>query len=128
VLGDGEPKIGAHGKPVLFLHPKDFNGCLVELEQGMSITGAIVLYAVTWFLVLFVVLPLRLSPNGPGSSPARPQARPANLAMRRKTAACDTVRRSSGRSSAGIIMSGVISVRDFDWMGRIPPAPDGTGG
>ena len=33
VLGDGEPKIGAHGKPVLFLHPKDFNGCLVELEQ-----------------------------------------------------------------------------------------------
>jgi methylmalonyl-CoA/ethylmalonyl-CoA epimerase len=34
VLGDGEPKIGAHGKPVLFLHPKDFNGCLVELEQA----------------------------------------------------------------------------------------------
>lgn len=33
VLGDGQPKIGAHGKPVLFLHPKDFNGCLVELEQ-----------------------------------------------------------------------------------------------
>ncbi len=34
VLGNGEPKIGAHGKPVLFLHPKDFNGCLVELEQA----------------------------------------------------------------------------------------------
>jgi methylmalonyl-CoA/ethylmalonyl-CoA epimerase len=33
VLGDGEPKIGAHGKPVLFLHPKDFTGTLVELEQ-----------------------------------------------------------------------------------------------
>ncbi len=33
VLGDGEPKIGAHGKPVLFLHPKDFQGTLVELEQ-----------------------------------------------------------------------------------------------
>jgi methylmalonyl-CoA/ethylmalonyl-CoA epimerase len=33
VLGDGNPKIGAHGKPVLFLHPKDFNGCLIELEQ-----------------------------------------------------------------------------------------------
>jgi methylmalonyl-CoA/ethylmalonyl-CoA epimerase len=30
----GEPKIGAHGKPVLFLHPKDFNGCLIELEQA----------------------------------------------------------------------------------------------
>src|SRR4051812_20660049 len=34
VLGDGEPKIGAHGKPVLFLHPKDFNGTPVELEQA----------------------------------------------------------------------------------------------
>ena len=33
VLGDGEPKIGAHGKPVIFLHPKDMNGTLTELEQ-----------------------------------------------------------------------------------------------
>jgi methylmalonyl-CoA/ethylmalonyl-CoA epimerase len=33
VLGDGEPKLGAHNKPVLFLHPKDFNGTLIELEQ-----------------------------------------------------------------------------------------------
>lgn len=34
ILGSAEPKIGAHGKPVLFLHPKDFNGCLIELEQA----------------------------------------------------------------------------------------------
>jgi methylmalonyl-CoA/ethylmalonyl-CoA epimerase len=34
VLGDGEPKIGAHDKPVLFLHPKDFCGTLIELEQA----------------------------------------------------------------------------------------------
>jgi methylmalonyl-CoA/ethylmalonyl-CoA epimerase len=34
VLGDGQPKIGAHGKPVLFLHPKDFAGTLVELEEA----------------------------------------------------------------------------------------------
>jgi methylmalonyl-CoA/ethylmalonyl-CoA epimerase len=34
VLGSGDPKIGAHGKPVLFLHPKDFNGTLIELEQA----------------------------------------------------------------------------------------------
>jgi methylmalonyl-CoA/ethylmalonyl-CoA epimerase len=34
VLGDGEPKIGSHGKPILFLHPKDFFGTLVELEQA----------------------------------------------------------------------------------------------
>ena len=34
VLGDGAPRIGAHGKPVLFLHPKDFLGTLIELEQA----------------------------------------------------------------------------------------------
>lgn len=34
ILGNGEPKMGAHGKPVLFLHPKDFLGTLVELEQA----------------------------------------------------------------------------------------------
>ena len=34
VLGDGRPKIGAHGKPVLFLSPKDFAGTLIELEQA----------------------------------------------------------------------------------------------
>jgi methylmalonyl-CoA/ethylmalonyl-CoA epimerase len=34
VLGDGQPKVGAHGKPVLFLHPKDFLGTLIELEQA----------------------------------------------------------------------------------------------
>ena len=33
VLGEGEPKIGAHGKPVIFFHPKDFNGTLIELEE-----------------------------------------------------------------------------------------------
>jgi methylmalonyl-CoA/ethylmalonyl-CoA epimerase len=34
VLGEGEPKIGAHGKPVIFVHPKDFLGTLIELEQA----------------------------------------------------------------------------------------------
>jgi methylmalonyl-CoA/ethylmalonyl-CoA epimerase len=34
VLGDGNPRIGAHGKPVLFFHPKDFSGALVEIEQA----------------------------------------------------------------------------------------------
>lgn len=34
ILGDGEPKTGAHGKPVLFIHPKDFDGTLIEIEQS----------------------------------------------------------------------------------------------
>ena len=38
VLGDGLAKIGAHGNPVLFLHPKDFNGILIELEQVVDIS------------------------------------------------------------------------------------------
>ena len=38
VLGNGEVKIGAHGNPVLFLHPKDFNGTLIELEQVVTAT------------------------------------------------------------------------------------------
>lgn len=37
VLGNGEPKIGAHDKPVLFLHPKDFSGTLIELEQAPAV-------------------------------------------------------------------------------------------
>ena len=36
VLGDGEPRLGAHGKPVLFLSPKDFSGVLIELEAGVK--------------------------------------------------------------------------------------------
>lgn len=36
ILGDGKPKIGAHGSPVIFLHPKDFNGTLIELEEIKS--------------------------------------------------------------------------------------------
>jgi len=36
VLGDGEPKTGAHGNPVLFLHPKDMHGTLIELEEVPS--------------------------------------------------------------------------------------------
>jgi len=39
VLGDGQPKIGAHGKPVLFFHPKDFSGALVEIEQAAFTLG-----------------------------------------------------------------------------------------
>jgi len=42
ILGDGTPKAGAHGLPVLFLHPKDFDGVLVELEQRLSQPNAAV--------------------------------------------------------------------------------------
>ena len=63
VLGDGEPSIGAHDKPVLFLHPKDFNGTLIELEQAegegrsMGLISGTLVYVIIWWLVLFMVLP-----------------------------------------------------------------------
>ena len=59
MLGDGSPKIGAHGKPVLFLHPKDFAGTLVELEAGMNVvSGASSSSSVIWFVALLVALPI----------------------------------------------------------------------
>jgi predicted secreted protein len=96
----------------------------------MSITGAIVLFAVIWFLVLFVVLPLRLTTQGEAGKivPGTPAGAPDNLAMRAKLRLATLFAVVIWAILAGIIMSGVISVRDFDWMGRIPPAPDGTGG
>ena len=72
---------------MLFLHPKDFNGCLVELEQVMTITAAIVVYAVTWFMMFFIVLPLRFRLAGRDaarSCRARPPGAPANEVVGRK--------------------------------------------
>ncbi len=69
VLGDGKPKIGAHGKPVLFLHPKDFAGTLVELEQAwaeplgsrqMTYISVAALFFILWWMVLFAALPFGL--------------------------------------------------------------------
>jgi len=52
VLGDGNPKIGAHGKPVLFLHPKDFCGTLGRDRAGvMSFTTAAPIYFIIWWIV-----------------------------------------------------------------------------
>jgi catechol 2,3-dioxygenase-like lactoylglutathione lyase family enzyme len=59
VLGDGEPKIGAHGKPVLFLHPKDFAALWLSWNRPDDcrfLTGFAV-YFIIWWLVLFTVLP-----------------------------------------------------------------------
>ena len=84
VLGDGEPKIGAHDKPVLFLHPKDFTGTLIELEQvwstAMSWATGLMVYLVIWWTILFAVLPLgvrRLENPGRGRGAGRSGAAPA---------------------------------------------------
>jgi methylmalonyl-CoA/ethylmalonyl-CoA epimerase len=70
VLGDGEPRLGAHDKPVLFLHPKDFCGLLSssskdEPRLSMGWVTGIVVYVLTWWVTLFAVLPLWVTPAEP---------------------------------------------------------------
>ena len=60
VLGDGEPKIGAHGKPVLFLHPKDFLRHADRAGAGMSWISGAAIFFIIWWIVLFAMLPFGL--------------------------------------------------------------------
>lgn len=97
----------------------------------MSITAAIVMFAVTWFMVLFIVLPLRLSTQGDVGSvvPGTPAGAPAGFVMRRKALITTGVAVVVWAIMAGVILSGWIGVRDFDLRGTMPPVQvDGTDG
>lgn len=98
----------------------------------MAITSAIVLYAVIWFMVLFLVLPLRLVTQGDAGEvvPGTPEGAPVEARMGRKLRLTTIVATALWALTAGIILSGIIEVRDFDWLGRLPPpaAEGGTGG
>ncbi len=84
------------------------------------VTG-LVLYLVIWFLVLFVVLPLRLETQGDRGEvePGTPAGAPANLDMWKKARLVTWVAAIVWAVVAGVILSGVISVRDIDWFGRM---------
>ncbi|SFP81458.1 DUF1467 family protein [Tranquillimonas alkanivorans] len=97
----------------------------------MSITSAIVLYAVIWFMTLFVALPVRLRTQGDENEivPGTHAGAPANLQMKRKALWVTGISFVLWILIAGIILSGWITVRDFDWFGRMDPIPtSGTGG
>lgn len=88
----------------------------------MAITSALVLYAVLWFLTLFVVLPIRLKsqqdmgevvPGTPGSAPANPQLKKRALIVTVIAAVLWAI-------IFTIIVTDAITVRDFDWMNRLP--------
>jgi len=89
----------------------------------MSIMSAIVLYMVIWFLVLFVVLPLRMRSQGDAGEvvPGTPSSAPENAMIGRKMAITTIATTLLWVITAGIIISGVISVHDFDFMGRLGP-------
>lgn len=87
----------------------------------MSITSAIVLYLVIWFMVLFVVLPLNMRTQGDEGEvvPGTHKSAPADLQMWRKVRIITIWSFVVWAVIAGTIMSGVISVRDIDWFHRM---------
>ena len=95
----------------------------------MSISAAVVLFAMVWFLVLFVVLPLRITTQGEDGKvvPGTPSSAPSGFVMRRKLRQTTVVAVILWAGLSGIILSGAISVRDFDFMGRLPERPAITG-
>ena len=88
----------------------------------MTITAAFVLYAVSWFMTLFVVLPLRNTSQGDVGVvvPGTPASAPAGFVIKRKAWITTIFATIIWVILCAIILSGVISVRDFDWMGRMP--------
>lgn len=99
----------------------------------MGPVSGLVLFAVIWFLVLFVVLPLRLKTQGDTGEivPGTQAGAPANLSMKRKALITTLVAAVIWVIVAGVILSGVIGVRDIDFFNRMGPPSlrgDGTGG
>lgn len=87
----------------------------------MSIVSALVLYAVIWFLVLFITLPIRLETQGDrGEIERGTQAgAPANFNFRKTARLVSIISFAVWVVIAGVILSGVISVEDFDWFNRM---------
>ena len=98
----------------------------------MAFTSALVLLAVTWFMVLFVVLPLRLKTQGDVGRivPGTHASSPDTLNLKRKVVTTTIVSLVIWVILCAIIVSGVITVRDIDWFSRMNPlgSADGTGG
>ncbi len=90
----------------------------------MGVTSGIVLFAVLWFLVLFVVLPLRLTTQGEAGHvvPGTPEGAPEGLMMRAKLRLTTWIAAILWFVLAAAILSGAIGIGDIDWLGRLPPA------
>jgi predicted secreted protein len=89
----------------------------------MSITGAIVLFATTWFLVFFIVLPLRFVSQGDAGevTPGTPASAPAGDVVGRKAKITTVVTLVIWALMVAVILSGVIGIRDIDFMGVMGP-------
>ena len=89
----------------------------------MGPTSAVVLFAVIWFMVLFITLPIGLRTQGDEDDvvPGTHASAPANINMKRKALIVTAISIVLWLIIAGIIYSGWISVRDLDWFGRMSP-------
>lgn len=87
----------------------------------MGITSAIVLFAVIWFMVLFVVLPLGLQTQSEAGEvvPGTPGSAPANLDLKRKIKQTSFWAVIIWVIVTGVVLSGLITVRDLDWFNRM---------
>ncbi len=97
----------------------------------MSITAAIVVFAVTWFMVFFIVLPIRFVSQAEAGSivPGTPAGAPAEENVKRKAWITTGIATVVWALICAVILSGWISVRDFDFARTMGPAPatDDTG-
>lgn len=89
----------------------------------MSISAAIVLFAVCWFMVFFIVLPLRLITQDDAGEvvPGTPRSAPAGFVVKRKAKITTVAALLVWAALYIVITQGWITVRDFDVMGRLPP-------
>ena len=85
----------------------------------MAITSALVLYAVIWFLTFLVIIPIRLETQGDKGNvvPGTHSSAPENHYLKQKAIITSVVAAVLWAVIAGIILSGVISISDFDWLG-----------
>lgn len=89
----------------------------------MTITAALVLFAVTWFMVFFIVLPLRFTSQDEAGEvvPGTPKSAPADYMVGKKAKITTLVAFVVWVILSAIILSGVISIRDIDWFDRMGP-------
>lgn len=89
----------------------------------MTITAALVLYSITWFLTLFCVLPFRTQSQEEANevTPGTPPGAPAGEVMKRKALITTLIATPIWAGIAGVIMSGWITIEDLDWFGRMAP-------
>ena len=90
----------------------------------MSITGAIVLYATTWFLVFFMVLPVRFVSQGDAGdvTPGTPAGAPAGHVVARKAKVTTLIALAVWAVMVAVVMSGAITIEDIDVRGVMTPA------